>query len=338
MPLTPGLVLVLLQGCADRYAAEGRPLQLAFCVIPDRGNSTYLYPAIKRWANTGGGVPSQCVQAGKLLDRQKFGVTYVSNLLLKLNLKLGGQNVHPSPTGCSYAAPPRTGSSTPGPADPPRSLPCLRPNKLPLTRARAPTTREPNRLVQATPTIVFGADVYHAPPGTDRPSFAAVCASMDRNLATYHTLVDSQPSRCARGRCRPSGPLGDVRVCLSHSGVPPLPPPTPPCRCEVVDQMEGLVVQQLRRFYELNGQLAPRRIIFYRDGIGNSQFPIIKQREIAAIRRACAIVGGDHYTPELVFIVVQVMAAPYPPHPPQALLRTASILHPCLFDPLSPLT
>ena len=102
--------------------------------------------------------------------------------------------------------------------------------------------------------------------------------------------------------------------------------------------MEGLVVQQLRRFYELNGQLAPRRIIFYRDGIGNSQFPIIKQREIAAIRRACAIVGGEHYTPELVFIVVQVMAAPYPPHPPQALLRTASILHPCLFDPLSPLT
>ena len=219
-------VEILLQGCFNRYAALSRPLQFVFCVIPDQGNSTYLYPTIKRWANTGGGVPSQCVQAGKLLDRQKYGVVYVSNLLLKLNLKLGGQNAHPSPVGCT--------------------------------------------LVQGTPTIVLGADVYHSPPGSDRLSFAAVCATMDRNLATYHTLVESQPSRC-----------------------------------EVVEKMEEMMVKQLRRFYELNGQLVPRRIIFYRDGVGHSQFSIIKEREIAAIRRACTIVGGDQYTPELVFIVVQ---------------------------------
>ena len=30
----------------------------------------------------------------------------------------------------------------------------------------------------------------------------------------------------------------------------------------------------------LAGQLAPRRIFFYRDGVGVSQFPIIKQREV----------------------------------------------------------
>ena len=144
------------------------------------------------------------VQAGRLLDRAKYGVAYVSNVLLKLNLKLGGQNVHPSPMGCT--------------------------------------------LVQATPTIVLGADVYHAPPGTDRPSFAAVVASMDRHLATYHSIVTSQLSRC-----------------------------------EVIESMEEMVTRQLRRFYELNGQLAPRRIFFYRDGVGVSQFPIIKQREVAAM-------------------------------------------------------
>ena len=166
------------------------------------------------------------VQAGRLLDRAKYGVAYVSNVLLKLNLKLGGQNVHPSPMGCT--------------------------------------------LMQATPTIVLGADVYHSPPGTDRPSFAAVVASMGRHLATYHSIVTSQLSRC-----------------------------------EVIESMEEMVTRQLRRFYELNGQLAPRRIFFYRDGVGVSQFPIIKQREVAAIRRACVAIGGETYKPKLVFVVVQ---------------------------------
>ena len=186
MPPTPGLVLVLLQGCADRYAAEGRPLQLAFCVIPDRGNSTYLYPAIKRWANTGGGVPSQCVQAGKLLDRQKFGVTYVSNLLLKLNLKLGGQNVHPSPTGCSYAAPPRTGSSTPRTSrsaqvtalPPPKQTAahtCSRPHHAGNQQAGAGDAddrlrcRRLPRAARHRPTLVRGRLRQHGPQPRDVP-------------------------------------------------------------------------------------------------------------------------------------------------------------------------
>ena len=64
--------------------------------------------------------------------------------------------------------------------------------------------------------------MYHAPPGTDRPSFAGVVASMDRHLATYHTVVTSQLSRC-----------------------------------EVIENMEEVVTQQLRRFYELNGSSHP---------------------------------------------------------------------------------
>ena len=105
---------------------------------------------------------------------------------------------------------------------------------------------------------------------SDRPSFAAVVASMDRHLATYHSIVTSQLSRC-----------------------------------EVIESMEEMVTRQLRRFYELNGQLAPRRIFFYRDGVGVSQFPIIKQREVAAIRRACVALGGERYRPKPVFGVVQ---------------------------------
>jgi hypothetical protein len=51
--------------------------QLLVCVLPDRGNSAYLYPAIKRWAHTCGGLPSQCVQLSKICDRYKYGVTCV---------------------------------------------------------------------------------------------------------------------------------------------------------------------------------------------------------------------------------------------------------------------
>ena len=65
----------LLTQVAANYAQYGSPLELVFCVLPDRGNSTYLYPAIKRWADTAGGVASQCVQVGKVVDRQKFGMT-----------------------------------------------------------------------------------------------------------------------------------------------------------------------------------------------------------------------------------------------------------------------
>ena len=117
---------------------------------------------------------------------------------------------------------------------------------------------------------VFGADVYHAPPGSSRPSFAAVVSSMDRLLACYHTSVCAQPARL-----------------------------------EIIEQMEALAAKHIRRFYEVNGGLAPRRIIVYRDGVGISQFPAIGATELRAIRRACRTVGGEAYRPTLTFIIVQ---------------------------------
>ena len=65
-------VEVLLGRVAAAYARGGAPLDLIFCVMPDTRNQAYLYPAIKRWAHTSGGVPSQCVCVSKLMDRQKY--------------------------------------------------------------------------------------------------------------------------------------------------------------------------------------------------------------------------------------------------------------------------
>ena len=160
------------------------------------------------------------------VGRAKCAIQYIANLCLKINLKLGGHNVHPSPQGCA--------------------------------------------LVQDAPTMVIGADVYHAPPGTKRPSFAAVVSSMDRQLATYVTSVSAQ---------------------LSHM--------------EVIERMEEMISHHLRRFYELNRGVSPKRLIFYRDGVGVAHFPMLRKREIAAIRRACHQVGGVGYKPALTFIVVQ---------------------------------
>ena len=64
------------------------------------------------------------------------------------------------------------------------------------------------------------------------------------------------------------------------------------------------MIMQLRRFYELNN-VAPHRIIFYRDGVGNAQFEMIRRNEIYAVRRACTAVGGASYRPQLIFLVVQ---------------------------------
>ena len=79
-----------------------------------------------------------------------------------------------------------------------------------------------------------GADVYHAPPDSDRASFAAVVGSMDRWLGSYYSTVAAQQARK-----------------------------------EVIVDMENLMIMQLRRFYELNN-VAPHRIIFYRDGVGHT--------------------------------------------------------------------
>jgi len=73
----------------------GAPLDLVFVFLPDDAAS-YLYPALKRWGETSSGVTVQCVKASKLWGGRTDNGTspqYHAGVLLKLNLKLGGQNV-----------------------------------------------------------------------------------------------------------------------------------------------------------------------------------------------------------------------------------------------------
>jgi len=75
------------------------PLDLVFAFMPNAPAGTgegYLYPALKRWGETQTGIAVQCVKASKLLSGSRPNLTspqYHAGVLLKLNLKLGGENV-----------------------------------------------------------------------------------------------------------------------------------------------------------------------------------------------------------------------------------------------------
>lgn len=82
--------------------------------------------------------------------------------------------------------------------------------------------------------VVF--HVAHSPshPGSSRPSYAGVVASLDDNLACFHTNVSAQSSRQ-----------------------------------EVLDGLEDKVKEAVRAFHQKR-KFAPRRVIFLRDGARNT--------------------------------------------------------------------
>ncbi|KAG4079208.1 hypothetical protein HA402_004583 [Bradysia odoriphaga] len=120
------------------------------------------------------------------------------------------------------------------------------------------------------PIIFLGADVTHPPIGNvNKPSIAAVVGSMD-----------SHPSRYA----------ATVRI-QKH-------------RQEIIQELSGMARELLLMFFKATGGLKPKRIIFYRDGLPNGQFPHVLKHELAALREACHSLDAD-YRPGITVIVVQ---------------------------------
>lgn len=101
-------------------------------------------------------------------------------------------------------------------------------------------------------TMIIGADVTHPGGGSIRgaPSIAAVVASDDADFARYP---------------------GSMRL-------------NPP-RQESIELMEGMVYQRLLHWYNVNGCL-PNKVLFYRDGLADSQFAEFRHHEINAVRQA----------------------------------------------------
>lgn len=146
--------------------------------------------------------------------------------------------------------------------------------------------------ILSCPMLIIGADVTHPPPGSTRrignkdvpmPSFAAVTGSVDRTGMPFMMDIKAQV-KAGRGAA------------------------------EVIQRLDVIVLNMLKEFERLtktgntpNG-IRPRKIIYFRDGVGEGQFPEVLHTELNAIRRACAQLqdyDGEPYRPKVTFVTVQ---------------------------------
>jgi eukaryotic translation initiation factor 2C len=111
------------------------------------------------------------------------------------------------------------------------------------------------------PTIVMGADVIHPAPGSEgRPSFTALVANVDSDTAKY---------------------IADSRVQTSRQEM-----------IEDLQEMAKHVLTMYMRYREMAekkgpGNAAPKRIIFYRDGVSEGQFQQVLDIELPLLKQAC---------------------------------------------------
>ncbi|KAI9320095.1 Piwi domain-containing protein [Dichotomocladium elegans] len=161
--------------------------------------------------------------------------------------------------------------------------------------------------ISARPTIILGADVTHPAPGDmNRPSVAAVTASMDARASRYASAIRVQANRT-----------------------------------EMIADLGSMVKELLKSFYQSCGQ-KPERILFYRDGVSEGQFSEVLHSEINQIKDACLSLDRA-YKPTITFVVVQKRHhARFFPMGPQDADRSgncqpgtvvdSTIVHPFEFD------
>ncbi|KAL3840550.1 hypothetical protein ACJIZ3_025141 [Penstemon smallii] len=127
----------------------------------------------------------------------------------------------------------------------------------------------PRLFKQDEPVIFMGADVTHPHPLDDfSPSVAAVVGSVNWPAANkYISRMRSQ----------------------TH-------------RQEIIQELSVMVGEILEEFFEELSRL-PKRIIFFRDGVSETQFYKVLQEELQAIRKACS--RFVDYDPPITFAVVQ---------------------------------
>lgn len=203
---------------------------------------------MKRVGDTVLGMATQCVQAKNV---NKTSPQTLSNLCLKINVKLGGINSI--------------------------LVPSIRPK------------------VFNEPVIFLGADVTHPPAGDNKkPSIAAVVGSMDGHPSRYSATVRVQQHRQEIIQGMQIAIKYDHQKQKRFSHI----------FSNFFAELSSMVRELLIMFYKSTGGYKPHRIILYRDGVSEGQFPHVLQHELTALREACIKLEAD-YKPGITFIVVQ---------------------------------
>lgn len=100
--------------------------------------------------------------------------------------------------------------------------------------------------------MLVGADVTHPEPKTMQPSFVGVVASYDKLCSLYNMQWSIQKN-------------------------------------EIILNLKSMMINLLNSYKKHNGIL-PKKIIFYRDGVGQGDYEKILNTELKAIYAACRIV------------------------------------------------
>jgi hypothetical protein len=121
------------------------------------------------------------------------------------------------------------------------------------------------------PSIVFGADMMHPSHGESKStgSICALVGSLDSISCRYAASIRVQPPRKS-----------------------------------IIKDLGSMVTDILKVFLKENSNIAPKRIIFYRDGVSNANIHELTSYEVNAIRKACEALRPG-YKPLITFILVQ---------------------------------
>ncbi|KAJ7704396.1 argonaute-like protein [Mycena rosella] len=118
------------------------------------------------------------------------------------------------------------------------------------------------------PTMLVGIDVTHPGPGSVKgtPSIAAVVASVDKYYAQYPASMEIQETKK-----------------------------------EMVTNLGKMMLSRLQLFQKHNAGALPQRVLVFRDGVSEGQFPIVIAEEMPAIRAAFR--KFPQYNPKLTIVI-----------------------------------
>ncbi|BFZ18410.1 hypothetical protein BsWGS_21449 [Bradybaena similaris] len=116
--------------------------------------------------------------------------------------------------------------------------------------------------------MIIGIDSYHDSANKGQ-SVGALVASLNKQCTRYYSMTEDHP----RGN-------------------------------DALNSLTTLLAVALKKYYEINRAL-PKRLVFYRDGVGDGQLEFVYKHECEQVHAAFSSVGGVDYKPSFAFVIVK---------------------------------